>query len=54
MGLLRNTVHHFARAADPEEMLIHDGTGRRASILDGYEPYPWQRRNSSATNIAAL
>ena len=41
-------------AGGPEELLMHDGTGRRPSILDGYEPYLRERWNSSATNAALV
>lgn len=54
LGLARNTVRRFARAADPEELLVHDGTGRRASILDNYEPYLRERWNAGCTDATAL
>jgi transposase len=54
LGLSRNTVRRFARAADPEELLVRDGTGHRASALHDYEPYLRQRWNSGATNAAVL
>jgi len=54
LGLSRNTVRRFARAADPEELLVADGTGRRPSILDCYEPYLRERWNSGATNATLL
>jgi transposase len=52
--LARNTVRRFARAASPEELLVHDGTGRRASILDSYEPYLRERWNAGCTDATAL
>ena len=54
LGLSRNTVRRFARAADPEELLARDGTGRRTSILQDYEPYLRERWNSGCTNAAQL
>jgi transposase len=54
LGLSRNTVRRFARAASPEELLVHDGTGRRASILDAHATYLRERWNSGCTNAAQL
>jgi transposase len=54
LGLARNTVRRFARAADPEELLVHDGTGRRTSILATYEPYLRERWNAGCTDATAL
>ena len=54
LGLSRSTVRRFARAADPEELLGRDGTGRRPSILQDYEPYLRERWNAGCTNAAEL
>jgi transposase len=54
LGLSRNTVRRFARAASPEELLVHDGTGRRASILDEHAAYLRERWNSGCTNAVML
>ena len=54
LGLSRNTVRRFARAADPGELLACDGTGRRPSMLQDYEPYLRERWNSGCTNAAQL
>jgi transposase len=54
LGLSRNTVRRFARAADPAELLVRDSTGHRASILQDYEPYLSERWNSGCTNAAQL
>jgi transposase len=54
LGLSRNTVRGFARAASPGELLVRDGTGQRASILDEYVPCLLQRWSSGCTNAALL
>ena len=54
LGLSRNTVRRFARAASPEELLVRDGTGRQASILDEHADYLRQRWNAGCTNAAQL
>jgi transposase len=54
LGLSRNTVRRFARAASPEELLVHDGTGRRPGILDEHAAYLRERWNSGCTNAAQL
>jgi transposase len=54
LGLSRNTVRRFARAGSPEELLVNDGTGRRASILDEHEAYLRERWNAGCTNAAQL
>jgi hypothetical protein len=54
LGLARNTVRRFARAASPEELLVHDGTGRRVSILDEHKAYLRERWNAGCTDAAVL
>jgi transposase len=55
LGLARNTVRRFARAADAEELLVNDGTGRRRSMLeDHHHPYLRRRWNEGCTDAAAL
>jgi transposase len=54
LGLSRNTVRRFARAASPEELLVNDGTGRQASILDEHAAYLRERWNAGCTNAAQL
>jgi transposase len=54
LGLARNTVRRFARAASPEELLVHDGTGRRASILGEHKACLRERWNSGCTDAAVL
>jgi hypothetical protein len=43
------TATRFARAARPEELLVNDGTGRQASILDEHAAYLRERWNSGVT-----
>ena len=50
----RNTVRRFARAANPDELLVHDGTGKRDSILDEHAAYLRERWNAGCTNAAQL
>ena len=54
LGLSRNTVRRFARAASPDELLVNDGTGRQPSILDEHAPYLRERWNSGCSNAALL
>jgi transposase len=54
LGLSRNTVRRFARAVSPEELLVNDGTGRQASILDQHAAYLRERWNSGCANAAQL
>jgi transposase len=54
LGLSRNTVRRFARAASPEELLVNDGTGRQPSILDEHAAYLRERWNAGCTNAAQL
>ena len=54
LGLSRGTVRRFARADSPEELLVNDGTGRQASILDEHAAYLRERWNSGCTNAAQL
>lgn len=36
LGLARNIVRRFVQASDPEKLLVHDGTGRRPTIVEAY------------------
>lgn len=44
----------FARADTVEELLTHNGTGRRTSILEPLKPYLRQRCSEGCTNAAVL
>ena len=48
LGLARNTVRRFARARDPEQLLVHDKYRARPSVLEEYAPYLHQRCNADA------
>jgi transposase len=54
LGLARNTVRRFARASDPEELLVNDSTGRRRSMLEDYAPHLRQRWDQGCTDATAL
>lgn len=54
LGLARGTVRRFARADTPEELLVHNGTGRRPSLLEEFKPYLRQRWNAGCTNATHL
>lgn len=54
LGIARGTVRRFARAATVEELLVHNGTGRRRSLLEEFKPYLHQRFNAGCTNAAHL
>jgi hypothetical protein len=54
LGISRNTVRRFARATDPEELLVNEGTGRRPKALDGYASYLRQRWMDGCTNAEQL
>lgn len=53
LGLGRNTVRKYARAASPEAML-HGQWQDRTSKLDRYRPYLEQRIAEGCTNLASL
>ncbi|GAB2559487.1 hypothetical protein [Nocardia heshunensis] len=52
--MARGTTRRFARAESPEELLVNNGTGYRAGILDDFKPYLHQRSNEGCTNAARL
>ena len=54
LGLARNTVRRFARAADPGQLLAADGTGRRPSMLAGHASYLHQRWAEGGTDATRL
>ena len=54
LGLARNTVRRFARAADPGELLVNDWSSQRPRMLDEYAPYLHQRWNQGCTDAARL
>jgi transposase len=54
LHLGRNTVRRFARAAAPEELLVHGGTGQRAKTLEAYDSYLRRRWSEGCTNAEQL
>lgn len=39
LDLARNTVRRFARAADPKELLVRNGTGKRPRNVEPFASY---------------
>ncbi|MEV5829755.1 transposase [Spirillospora sp. NPDC052242] len=54
LQLSRNTVRRFARAADPDLLLVHNGTGQRTKDIEAYDAYLRQRWNQGCTNARRL
>ena len=54
LGLARNTVRRFARATQPEELLVNDWSSQRPRLLDEYAPYLHQRWDQGCTDAAQL
>lgn len=54
LSLGRNTVRRFARAASPEDLLVHAGTGQRPKILEVCDSYLRTRWAEGCTNAELL
>ncbi|MGP3919067.1 ISL3 family transposase [Nonomuraea sp. 10N515B] len=54
LGINRATVRRFARAADPEELLVRSAPGIRSSPIDNYTDYLHHRWNQGCHNAAHL
>ncbi|MEV5409876.1 hypothetical protein AB0K60_13675 [Thermopolyspora sp. NPDC052614] len=54
LKLARNTVRRFARANDPEELLVHNGTGKRPRMIEEFAGHLRRRWNQGCTNAEQL
>ncbi|GAA4384073.1 hypothetical protein GCM10023088_51990 [Actinomadura verrucosospora] len=54
LQLSRNTIRRFARAADPDLLLVHGGTGKRTKDLQAYDAYLRTRWDQGCTNAQRL
>ena len=54
LSLGRNTVRRFARAASPDDLLVHSGTGRLRKNLEAYDSYLRKRWGEGCTNAELL
>lgn len=54
LHLSRGTVRRFARATDPEQLLVHNGTGYRSSMLEPHKSYLHQRWEQGCRNATHL
>lgn len=54
LHLSRGTVRRFARATDPEQLLVRNATGYRASMLEPHKPYLHQRWEQGFRNATHL
>ncbi|MFB9476600.1 ISL3 family transposase [Nonomuraea salmonea] len=54
LSLGRNTVRRFARVTSPEDLLVHNGTGRRPKNLEIHDSYLRKRWAEGCTNAELL
>lgn len=54
LRLSRGTVRRFARATEPEQLLVHNDTGYSTSILEEYKPYLHHRWDQGCRNATHL
>jgi hypothetical protein len=54
LNLARTTVRRFARASSPEELLVHNGTGKRPTMIEEFSTYLRHRWEHGCTNAEQL
>jgi transposase len=54
LKLARNTVRRFARANDPEELLVHNGTGKHPKMIEEFAVHLRHRWEQGCTNAEQL